>query len=57
MPPINRHMKKKNRYTSKQNKYNNIRRGKYSSTPGTMLNLSQFKLTPAYISCKLSRNI
>ena len=43
MPPVPRHMKRNNRYTSKQNKCKNIRRGKYSSTPGTTLNPSQFK--------------
>ena len=57
MPPSHRHTKKKNRYTSKQKKCKNIRREKYSSTPGTTLNQSQFKLTPSSISCKLIRNM
>ena len=39
MIPVHRHMKKKNIYTSKQKKCKNIRREKYSSTPGTTLKL------------------
>ena len=44
MPPVRRYMKNKNIYTSKQKKCKNIRRRKYSSTPRTTLNPSQFKL-------------
>ena len=57
MTSVQRHKKKKNRYTSKQKKCKNIRREKYSSTPGTTLNPSQFKLTQVSISCKLSCNM
>ena len=57
MPPVRCYMKNKNCYTLKQKIYKNIRREKYSSTPGIMLNPSKFKLTPASILCKLSRNM